>query len=62
MERLNIGIPDMKIANLFEDVNILKQVQNLAEHILEDDHNLIKDQNKKLKELIKTKFTQRIEI
>ena len=52
----------MKIANLFEDVNILKQVQNLAEHILEDDPNLSKDQNKKIKELIKTKFTQRIEI
>ena len=56
------GIPEFKIANLFEDIEILKMVQSVAIKILYDDPKLEKEKNKKLKELIKEKFVKRIEI
>lgn len=62
MEQLNIGIPEMKIANLFEDINILKDVQNLATKIIDEDINLEKEKNKRLRGLISSKFSGRIEI
>lgn len=62
MERHNTGIPEMKIANLFEDVKVLKEVQSLALAILEEDSSLSLEKNKKLQGLINEKFTRRIEI
>ena len=62
MEQLNTGIPEMKIANLFEDVKILKEIQELSNKILEDDPKLEKETNAKLQKLIEDKFTQRIDI
>ena len=56
------GIPDFKIANLFEDMQTLKMVQSVAIKILSEDANLEDDKNALLKELIKDKFTNRIEI
>ena len=56
------GLPEFKIANLFEDVDVLKMVQSVAMKILLDDPKLEKEKNKLLKELIKDKFTKRIEI
>ena len=56
------GLPEFKIANLFEDMQILKSVQSLAMKILSDDPNLEKEENKLLKNLIKDKFMKRIEI
>lgn len=56
------GLPEFKIANLFEDIEILKMVQCIAIKILNDDPKLEKDENKLLKELIKEKFIKRIEI
>ena len=56
------GLPEFKIANLFEDVDILKLVQSVATKILLDDPKLEKQENRLLKELIKDKFTKRIEI
>ena len=56
------GIPEFKIANLFEDIQILKIVQNLAMQIILDDPKLEKEENKLLRELIKDKFVKRIEI
>ena len=56
------GIPEMKIANLFEDVEILKEVQDLSRRVIADDPKLQKEKNARLKKLIKTKFTERIEI
>ena len=56
------GIPEFKIANLFEDMPVLKQVQGISMKIIADDPNLEKDKNLLLKELIKDKFTNRIEI
>ncbi len=56
------GIPEMKIANLFEDIKVVKEVQDLSCKILAEDPNLEQDKNKKLKKLIASKFTKRIEI
>ena len=52
----------MKIANLFEDIEILKEVQNLARNIMEKDPKLENEKNLRLKKLVASKFTQRIEI
>ena len=62
MEQHNIGIPEMKIANLFEDVKILKEVQDLSIKIISKDPKLENENNKLLNKLIKNKFTDRIEI
>ena len=56
------GLPEFKIANLFEDIGTLKRVQGLAIKIMEDDPLLEKEKNKKLNELVKEKFSSRIEI
>ncbi|MBR6504688.1 MAG: DNA helicase RecG, partial [Clostridia bacterium] len=56
------GIPEFKIANLFEDINILKQVQSLAIKILDGDSTLEKEENKLLKKMVEEKFTKRIEL
>ncbi len=56
------GLPEFKIANLFEDVQTLKIVQGVAIKILEEDSKLELEKNKKLRNLVKDKFTGRIEI
>lgn len=56
------GIPDFKIANLFTDIDILKLAQEAAIKIVNDDEKLEKPENTLLKELVKDKFTDRIEI
>lgn len=56
------GLPAFKIANLFTDMPILKAVQSLAIKILSEDPKLEKEENKPLKNLIKDKFKERIEI
>ena len=56
------GLPEFKIANLFEDMPILKSVQGIATQILKDDPKLEKEENVLLKNLIKDKFMKRIEI
>lgn len=56
------GIPDFKIANLFTDMSILKDVQTIAMSIISKDPVLENEENKPLKKLIDTKFKGRIEI
>lgn len=56
------GLPEFKIANLFEDMGVLKIVQGLAIRIEEKDPKLELEENRKLKELVEKKFTDRIEI
>ena len=56
------GIPEMKIANLFEDIDVLKTVQDLSNKIMSDDLNLSKPQNERLKNLVKGKLDGRIDI
>ena len=56
------GLPEFKIANLFEDIDILKKVQDVAIKIMNDDPNLTKEKNLELKKQIENKFKDRIEI
>ena len=56
------GIPEFKIANLFEDIETLKSVQAVAMKIIDDDPKLEKDKNILLKKMVDNKFGDRIEI
>ena len=56
------GIPEFKVANLFEDMNILNKVQSLAVRILECDVKLENPENALLKRTISKKFDGKIEI
>lgn len=56
------GLPEFKIANLFEDIEILKKIQDVAIKIMNDDPNLTKEKNLELKKQIENKFKDRIEI
>ena len=56
------GLPEFKIANLFEDIEMLKSVQSVALKIINEDPKLEKEKNKLLKKQIENKFKERIEI
>ena len=56
------GIPEFKIANLFEDMPMLKMVQSLALKIIQDDPNLDKEKNEKCKKMVEEKFQNRLEL
>ena len=56
------GIPEFKIANLFEDIALLKQAQGIAIEIIDKDPLLESEENKLLKKLVDEKFKDRIEI
>ncbi len=55
------GMPDLKIANLFKDMEILKLAQKEAINILKEDEDLKRPENSKLKDIvtsIKEKFSK----
>ena len=56
------GIPEFKIANLFEDMPILKEVQVCVSQIEQADSKLELPENQCLRKLIDERFTKRIEI
>lgn len=56
------GLPEFKIANLFEDMDILKEVQGLTQKIEEADSKLELDVHKGLKQMVDEKFSGRIEM
>lgn len=56
------GLPEFKIANLFTDVEILKEVQVLAIEIINNDAKLENKENEKLKVLVDKRFTSKEEI
>jgi len=56
------GIPEFKIANLFEDIELLKSVQSVAIKIIEKDANLNNKENEILKNQVNYKFKDRVEI
>ncbi|EKC75414.1 ATP-dependent DNA helicase RecG, partial [human gut metagenome] len=56
------GLPEFRIANIFEDVKILKLVQELALKIEMNDPKLEKEENKKLKALVNRVREERIEL
>ena len=55
------GIPDLKIANLFLDMNILKLAQKEAREILKEDPNLELEKYSLLKKSVIEKFEGRID-
>ena len=56
------GLPEFKIANLFEDMPILKLAQELAMKIVEQDPKLENEENLQLRRLVKEKFGDRLEL
>ena len=56
------GLPEFRIANIFEDVKILKLLQELALKIEMNDPKLEKEENKKLKALVNRVREERIEL
>lgn len=56
------GLPEFKIANIFEDVKVLKQVQELAIRIENQDKKLEKEENAPLKKIVEKIRKERIEI
>ena len=40
LEQNNTGLPEFKIANLFQDIEMLKGVQSVAIKIMDEDPNL----------------------
>ena len=56
------GLPEFKIANLFQDIEVLKGIQSIAIEIINKDPNLSKPENALLKKMVNDKFKDRIEI
>lgn len=62
LEQNNTGLPEFKIANLFEDIEMLKSVQSIAIQIMQEDSKLKQEKNIRLRKQIEKKFENRIEI
>lgn len=56
------GIPEFKIANLFEDMETLKQIQTISMEIVNQDPLLEKPENREFRRLVEKNFKGRIEI
>lgn len=54
------GIPDLKIANLYRDMDVLKKAQEAALEVLRRDKELSQEENLKLKEKIAEKFNKKL--
>ncbi len=54
------GLPEMKIANLYKDIDVLKEAQQTAISLYKTDENLKKEENKLLKTRISQLFEQKI--
>lgn len=51
------GIPELKIANLYRDLEILKKAQEVALKLLEKDRLLVEPENVRLGQAVKEKFS-----
>jgi ATP-dependent DNA helicase RecG len=56
------GIPEFKIANLFTDLELLKQIQAVSSEILSNDKTLEKEENARLKKIVDAKMGNKLEI
>ena len=56
------GLPELKVANIFKHIKILKKAQLEARYIIGQDNYLQLEENKKIKEEILYKFSEREEI
>ena len=54
------GLPDLKIANLFSDMDILKLAQEAANHLLEIDADLLHEEHRLLRQRLMKVFDSRI--
>jgi ATP-dependent DNA helicase RecG len=54
------GIPDLKIANLYRDIEILKKAQESAMNIIRNDRHLAAEENNGLRNLVIEKFKDRL--
>ncbi len=55
------GLPDLKIANLYQDMDVLKKAQEAAQEILKKDPMLKEDENRLLKKRIKEIFFDKMD-
>ncbi|KXZ39613.1 ATP-dependent DNA helicase RecG [Alkalithermobacter thermoalcaliphilus JW-YL-7 = DSM 7308] len=55
------GIPELKIANIFKHMDILKKAQKQSRLIIMEDPNLTFEKNKKLKQYILNKFKDKLD-
>ena len=53
------GVPEFKVANLFTDLPILKEVQVVAKKILDNDCNLVSEENLAMKQKIDKLFNSK---
>ena len=56
------GLPEFKVANLFEDMALLKLVQSLAVKIMQQDSKLEKPQNMLIKQVLQEKYSDGIRL
>ena len=56
------GLPEFKIANIFQDMPMLKNIQSIASNILQEDPELEQEKNKRLKHEVEKKFVENIEM
>ena len=56
------GMPEFKIANLYTDVEILKEIQSAAIQIIDEDPTLSSEKNTKLKKMVNKNFTSKQEL
>ena len=56
------GLPALKIADMSEDTEILKQAQEEARNIIKNDPSLSKPENKHLAELVNKLFNRNIDL
>jgi ATP-dependent DNA helicase RecG len=53
------GLPDLKIANLFKDIDVLKEAQAAAKQLLAEDRELSKPENELIKQKVLKRFSAR---
>ena len=56
------GLPEFEIANIFQDMPMLKNIQSIASNILQEDPELEQEKNKRLKHEVEKKFVENIEM
>ena len=54
------GLPELRIANLYEDRDILKQSQEVAKKILKEDRQFKQEENYQLKESLIKNFKDKL--
>ena len=56
------GLPEFKIANIYQDMEMLKSIQSIAIKILNEDPELKLEKNIRLKKIIESKLKERIDL